>query len=182
MLQRGQSCAILYHLAKKGWKDVVLLERSELISGSTWHGAGNLFSLTRPSNAQRPKLLIMWKMLAVINAATGGTLTASALSQLAGFLHARLPDSHARMQSYARSLGNQSSKPPTERLASEFLRPVDLAGAQQGRPLLASGRDFTTTPEKVRRQSPSLRHKPAIAAQIDALYMIINMIAQALAA
>ncbi|MFC3322549.1 GcvT family protein [Mesorhizobium cantuariense] len=46
-------CAILYHLAKKGWKDVVLLERSELTSGSTWHAAGNLFSLTRPSNAQR---------------------------------------------------------------------------------------------------------------------------------
>lgn len=45
--------AILYHLAKKGWKDVVLLERSELTSGSTWHAAGNLFSLTRPSNAQR---------------------------------------------------------------------------------------------------------------------------------
>jgi len=46
-------CAILYHLAKKGWTDVVLLERSELTSGSTWHAAGNLFSLTRPSNAQR---------------------------------------------------------------------------------------------------------------------------------
>lgn len=46
-------CGILYHLAKKGWSDVVLLERSELTSGSTWHAAGNLFSLTRPSNAQR---------------------------------------------------------------------------------------------------------------------------------
>ena len=32
---------------------MVLLERSELTSGSTWHAAGNLFSLTRPSNAQR---------------------------------------------------------------------------------------------------------------------------------
>jgi dimethylglycine dehydrogenase len=46
-------CAILYHLVKMGWSDVVLLERSELTSGSTWHAAGNLFSLTRPSNAQR---------------------------------------------------------------------------------------------------------------------------------
>ncbi len=32
----------LYHLAKKGWKDVVLLERNELTSGSTWHAAGLL--------------------------------------------------------------------------------------------------------------------------------------------
>ena len=31
----------LYHLAKKGWSDVVLLERKELTSGSTWHAAGS---------------------------------------------------------------------------------------------------------------------------------------------
>ena len=30
----------LYHLARKGWSDVVLLERNELTSGSTWHAAG----------------------------------------------------------------------------------------------------------------------------------------------
>ncbi|MCF6273799.1 MAG: FAD-dependent oxidoreductase [Rhodobacteraceae bacterium] len=33
---------IAYHLAKAGWKDVVLLERDELTSGSTWHAAGLL--------------------------------------------------------------------------------------------------------------------------------------------
>jgi len=32
----------LYHLAKKGWTDVVLIERKELTSGSTWHAAGLL--------------------------------------------------------------------------------------------------------------------------------------------
>jgi dimethylglycine dehydrogenase len=32
----------LYHLAKKGWNDVILLERKELTSGSTWHAAGLL--------------------------------------------------------------------------------------------------------------------------------------------
>lgn len=32
----------LYHLAKKGWRDVVLVERRELTSGSTWHAAGLL--------------------------------------------------------------------------------------------------------------------------------------------
>tara|TARA_B100001996_G_scaffold382695_1_gene375289 strand:- start:107 stop:2548 length:2442 start_codon:yes stop_codon:yes gene_type:complete len=34
----GCSCA--YHLAKYGWKDVVLLERDQLTSGTTWHAAG----------------------------------------------------------------------------------------------------------------------------------------------
>jgi dimethylglycine dehydrogenase len=44
-------CAILYHLAKMGWTDVVLLERQELTSGSSWHAAGSLFALTSPANA-----------------------------------------------------------------------------------------------------------------------------------
>ena len=34
--------SVAYHLAKAGWKDVVLLERDELTSGSTWHAAGLL--------------------------------------------------------------------------------------------------------------------------------------------
>ncbi len=42
----GTSCA--YHLAKFGWKDVVLLERDQLTSGTTWHAAG-LVSQLGPS-------------------------------------------------------------------------------------------------------------------------------------
>ena len=34
-------CSILYHLAKAGWSDVVLVEKNELTSGSTWMAAGN---------------------------------------------------------------------------------------------------------------------------------------------
>jgi 4-methylaminobutanoate oxidase (formaldehyde-forming) len=33
-------CSIAYHLAKMGWSDVVLLERQQLTSGTTWHAAG----------------------------------------------------------------------------------------------------------------------------------------------
>ena len=33
-------CSVAYHLAKLGWSDVVLLERSKLTSGTTWHAAG----------------------------------------------------------------------------------------------------------------------------------------------
>ena len=32
---------LLYHLTKLGWSDVVLLEKTELTAGSTWHAAGN---------------------------------------------------------------------------------------------------------------------------------------------
>ncbi len=33
-------CSIAYHLAKLGWKDVILLERKQLTAGTTWHAAG----------------------------------------------------------------------------------------------------------------------------------------------
>ncbi|MDQ2067886.1 FAD-dependent oxidoreductase [Xinfangfangia sp. CPCC 101601] len=46
-------CSILYHLARLGWKDVVLLERSELTSGSTWHAAANIHGLHDNTNISR---------------------------------------------------------------------------------------------------------------------------------
>lgn len=33
-------CSVGYHLAHMGWKDVVIVERSKLTSGTTWHAAG----------------------------------------------------------------------------------------------------------------------------------------------
>ena len=35
-------CGLAYHLAHEGWSDVVLLEKAELTSGSTWHAAGQI--------------------------------------------------------------------------------------------------------------------------------------------
>ncbi|MXQ07281.1 FAD-dependent oxidoreductase [Alphaproteobacteria bacterium GH1-50] len=46
-------CSILYHLTKMGWTDVVLLERSELTSGSTWHAAANIHGLHDSTNISR---------------------------------------------------------------------------------------------------------------------------------
>ncbi len=46
-------CSILYHLTKMGWKDVVLLERSELTAGSTWHAAANVHGLHDNNNISR---------------------------------------------------------------------------------------------------------------------------------
>src|SRR5512143_767645 len=43
-------CSIAYHLTKMGWKDVVLLERHELTSGSTWHSAGLVGTLRSDVN------------------------------------------------------------------------------------------------------------------------------------
>jgi glycine cleavage system aminomethyltransferase T len=37
----GGGCSVLYHLAKNGWSDVMLIERTELTAGSSWHAAGD---------------------------------------------------------------------------------------------------------------------------------------------
>ncbi|SFV29746.1 GcvT family protein [Hyphomicrobium facile] len=46
-------CSVAYHLAKLGQKDVVLLERNKLTSGSTWHAAGAIGQLRSSSNITR---------------------------------------------------------------------------------------------------------------------------------
>lgn len=43
-------CSVLYHLTKLGWSDVMLIERSELTSGSTWHAAGGFHTLNGDTN------------------------------------------------------------------------------------------------------------------------------------
>jgi dimethylglycine dehydrogenase len=46
-------CSVLYHLAKLGWTDVVLLERDELTSGSTWHAAGGMHTINGDPNVAK---------------------------------------------------------------------------------------------------------------------------------
>ena len=46
-------CSVLFHLAKAGWKDVMLIERSELTSGSSWHAAGGFHTLNGDPNVAK---------------------------------------------------------------------------------------------------------------------------------
>lgn len=52
-------CSVLYHLAKAGWTDCLLLEKNELTSGSTWHAAGNC-----------PNFATSWTLLKLQNYST----------------------------------------------------------------------------------------------------------------
>ena len=44
-------CSIAYHLMKAGFKDVILIERTELTAGSTWHAAGGTGAFGGGANA-----------------------------------------------------------------------------------------------------------------------------------
>ena len=51
-------CSIAYHLAKMGWDDVVLLERQQLTSGTTWHAAGLVGQLRNSINMTKDPELV----------------------------------------------------------------------------------------------------------------------------
>ena len=45
--------SVVYHLTKAGWKDVLLIERAELTSGSTWHAAGGMHTVNGDPNVAK---------------------------------------------------------------------------------------------------------------------------------
>jgi 4-methylaminobutanoate oxidase (formaldehyde-forming) len=46
-------CSVAYHLAKQGWRDVILLEQGRLSCGTTWHAAGLVGQLRAHQNMTR---------------------------------------------------------------------------------------------------------------------------------
>ena len=49
----ASGCSVAYHLAKLGWRDIVLLERKQLTCGTTWHAAGLIGQLRASQNMTR---------------------------------------------------------------------------------------------------------------------------------
>jgi len=78
----------LYHLARKGWSDVVLVERKELTSGSTWHAAGllPLFNLSYSVGQIHKYSVALYKTL---EAETGQSV---GFKQVSNIRIARIPD------------------------------------------------------------------------------------------
>ena len=120
----------LYHLAKKGWTDCVLLEKNELTAGSTWHAAGNCPSFSTSwavMNMQRYSLSLYKGLAEEVDYPMNYHVTGSI----------RLAHSKERMQEFARAMGmanyqglNLKLMTPDE--AQEmypFLETHDLEGA-----------------------------------------------------
>jgi glycine cleavage system T protein len=63
-------CSVAYHLAKLGWTDIVLLERKQLTSGTTWHAAGLIGQLRASHNMTKLAKYSM-ELLSVLEEETG---------------------------------------------------------------------------------------------------------------
>lgn len=64
-------CSVAYHLAKFGWKDVVLLERDKLTSGTTWHAAGLMVTFGSTSETSTEIRKYSKRLYAELEAETG---------------------------------------------------------------------------------------------------------------
>ncbi|HUH01890.1 MAG TPA: FAD-dependent oxidoreductase [Kofleriaceae bacterium] len=64
-------CSVAYHLAHMGWKDVVLLERDQLTSGTTWHAAGLIVSFGSTSETSTRMRTYTRELYARLEAETG---------------------------------------------------------------------------------------------------------------
>ena len=53
-------CSVIYHLTKIGCEDVILLERSELTSGATWHSAGGIHTINGDPNVAKLQKYTIW--------------------------------------------------------------------------------------------------------------------------
>ncbi|NNF72560.1 MAG: FAD-dependent oxidoreductase, partial [Rhodobacteraceae bacterium] len=89
-------CSTLYHLTREGWTDVVLLERDELTSGTTWHSAAQVtnFGMNQTMVGLKSHSIALYKELAEdpdypinYHHADGGIRLANTEAQMDGYRH-----------------------------------------------------------------------------------------------
>jgi len=123
-------CSVAYHLAKLGWRDVVLLEQGRLTCGTTWHAAGLVGQLRAHQNMTR---LVQYsaQLYQTLEAETG---QATGWKQCGSILVARTPERvtlFRRIASAARAQGVACEIISIEEAARRYpvMRTDDLLGA-----------------------------------------------------
>ena len=123
-------CSVAYHLTQLGWKDVVLLERKQLTSGTTWHAAGLIAQLR--ANANMTKLAkYSQELYGTLEAETGVSTGFKRVGSVTVALTAaRLEEIH-RQASMARSFGVDVERISTEQVQQIYphLNCSDIQGA-----------------------------------------------------
>jgi len=109
-------CSILFHLAKFGWKDAILLERDELTSGSSWHAAGGIHTISSDPNISRLQSYTtnLYKEIEELSGHSVG------LNQTGGFYAASTKDWYDYLK-------GERSKARYMGLDQEFISPKELA-------------------------------------------------------
>ncbi len=123
-------CSVAYHLAKQGWRDVVLLEQGRLTCGTTWHAAGLVGQLRAHQNMTR---LVQYSA-SLYQTLEAETEQATGWKQCGSVLVARTPERvtlFKRIASAAKAQGVACEIISIEEAAQKYpvMRTDDLLGA-----------------------------------------------------
>jgi dimethylglycine dehydrogenase len=111
--------SVLYHLTKRGWNDVMLVERSELTSGSTWHAAGGMHTVNGDPNVAKLQAYTI-NLYKEIEAISGQSCS---IHMTGGIMLAGTPERHdflKMMRSRARYLGLDMEMISVDEAAKRF--------------------------------------------------------------
>ena len=122
--------SVLYHLAKAGWTDCVLLENNELTAGSTWHAAGNV-----PTFSTSWSIMNLQRYSTELYRGLGEAVDYPMNYHVTGSI--RLAHSKERMQEFVRAAGMgryqgidiEIIDPAETQVRYPFLETHDLTGA-----------------------------------------------------
>ncbi|MEZ5932603.1 MAG: FAD-dependent oxidoreductase [Alphaproteobacteria bacterium] len=123
-------CSALYHLARAGWTDCLLIERDELTSGSTWHAAGNCPTFSGSWNIikyQRYSADLYKSLAEAVDYPINYHVTGSI--RLAHSEHRMDEFRHVRSMAEAQGINYELLTPEAARERYPFLELHDLKGA-----------------------------------------------------
>ncbi|MBC6408155.1 MAG: GcvT family protein [Rhodobacteraceae bacterium] len=123
-------CSVAYHLARKGWQDIVLLERKRLTSGTTWHAAGLIAQLRASANMTKLAKYSQ-ELYGTLEAETGIATGFKHCGSITVALSAHRREEIYRQAGMARAFGVQVEEISNTRLAELYphLNRKDVMGA-----------------------------------------------------
>ena len=123
-------CSVAYHLAKLGWRDVVLLERKQLTSGTTWHAAGLIAQLRASANMTKLAKYSQ-ELYGALEAETGVATGFKRVGSITAALTAERREEIFRQAAMARAFGVEVEEITPSEIGARYPH-LNLDGVQAG--------------------------------------------------
>jgi 4-methylaminobutanoate oxidase (formaldehyde-forming) len=123
-------CSVAYHLTERGWTDVVLLERRQLTSGTTWHAAGLIAQLRATANMTRLAKYSQ-ELYGRLEAETGVATGFRRVGSITAALSAERMEEITRLAAMARAFGVEIEEIGTKEIGERYPH-LNLAGVIGG--------------------------------------------------
>jgi glycine cleavage system aminomethyltransferase T/glycine/D-amino acid oxidase-like deaminating enzyme len=123
-------CSVAYHLTKLGWQDVVLLERKQLTSGTTWHAAGLIAQLRATANMTRLAKYSQ-ELYGSLEAETGVATGFKRVGSITAALTAERLEEITRLAAMARAFGVEVGEISTKEVGERYPH-LNLEGVTGG--------------------------------------------------